>query len=302
MHPMSLTESGHSHASVSLSGLFDGIFDVVQADTDLHDIAAFICRGGWPGALSLNDEEVMLISDQYINTLLSSSAAKQDRSEQIMRRLLYSLARNIGKAVSKKTLLADIQQGEHADEDSSITRPTLDRYLDTFADRYLIEELPGWDAPVKSRSRLRIGPVRTFADPSIPAALLGMSPERLFADMQTFGNLFEELCLRDLRVYTSVMKDSLPVPLRRYRDPDGLEVDAIIELRDGRWAALEIKLSENKVSEAVSSLMRLKRKIAANPTARNPEPSFMAVITGKSEFCRQTPEGVFVVPITELTA
>jgi predicted AAA+ superfamily ATPase len=301
---MSLAESGHSNKTVSLAGLFDapdGEFKPRQVKTDLLDIASLICRGGWPGALDLSDELALMIPNQYLDTLLSSWASKQGRGEQLSRRLLHSLARNIGKAVSKETLIADIGQGESGDS-LSTTRPTLDKYLESLASQFLIEEMVGWDAPVKSRSRVRTSPVRSFADPSLPASLLGMNPQRLLTDMQTFGNLFEELCLRDLRVYVSVMSSALPTPVRYYRDADGLELDAIIELRDGRWAAIEIKLSENKVEAAIRNLVRLKDKIAANPAAQNPLPSFLAVITGKSQYCRRTPEGIYVIPITELTA
>ena len=141
-----------------------------------------------------------------------------------------------------------------------------------------------------------------FVDPSLPAALLGVEKDRLLEDGQLFGRLFEELCLRDLRIYTSCLDAALPDSVKYYRDSDGLEVDAIIELRDGRWAAIEIKLSENKVPEGIRNLLRLKSKIARNPLARNPEPAFMAVLVGKTAFCRRTPEGVYVIPCTSLTA
>lgn len=302
MRPMTLSESGHSSGLVSLSGLFNGEFKTAQVSTDLRDIAMRICRGGWPGAIDLNDAAAMLVPRQYLDAIVSSGRAKSSRSEQLTRKLLYSLARNIGKTVTKGTILEDIQQGETAGKNDSMTRPTLEKYLESLIDQYLIEEMVGWDAPVKAKSRVRTGPIRSFADPSIPASLLGMSPERLLTDMQVFGNLFEELCLRDLRTYASVMRDSLPDPIYYYRDSNGLEVDAIIELRDGRWAAIEIKLSENKVNNAINNLKRLRDKVASNPFARNPEPSFLAVIVGKTEFCRRTPEGIYVIPITSLGA
>ena len=158
------------------------------------------------------------------------------------------------------------------------------------------------EAPIRSKSRVRVKPKRCFVDPSLPAALLGANKSRLLQDGQLFGKLFEELCLRDLRIYASCMDMALPDPVKYYRDSDNLEVDAIIELRDGRWAAFEIKLSENKVQEGVDNLLRLKKKVASNPMARNPEPVFMAVMVGKAEFCRKTPEGVYVIPCTSLTS
>jgi predicted AAA+ superfamily ATPase len=129
---------------------------------------------------------------------------------------------------------------------------------------------------------------------------LGLAPERLLWDAQVFGSLFEELALRDLRIYASALPEALPAPVRYYRDSDGLEVDAIIELRDGRWAAIEIKLSEDKVPEAVKNLERLRSKVMANPLSQNREPSFMAVIVGKTAFCRTTAEGIHIIPITSL--
>ena len=160
----------------------------------------------------------------------------------------------------------------------------------------------GWDAPVLSKSRVRMKPKRCFVDPSLTTALLGVEKDRLLMDGQLFGRLFEELCLRDLRIYASCMDAALPDAVKYYRDSENLEVDAIIELRDGRWAAIEIKLGENKVSEGINNLLRLKNKVASNPLARCREPAFMAVLIGAAEFCRRTPEGIYVIPCTSLTA
>ncbi len=121
-------------------------------------------------------------------------------------------------------------------------------------------------------------------------------------NLQLFGQLFEELCLRDLRVCVSSLKGAQPNSLCYYRDSDGLEVDAIIELRDGRWGAIEVKLGANKAEAAVRNLLRLRDKVAANPAAHNPDPSFILVLVGKTDFKYRTPEGVLVAPITELTA
>ena len=146
-------------------------------------------------------------------------------------------------------------------------------------------------------------PKRYFAAPSIPAAALGMNPERLLADGQTFGLLFESLCIHDLSVYTSCLPGSHPGSLHYYGDSDGLEVDAIIELNDGRWAAIEIKLGESKVSDGIRNIERLRRKVALNPAARNPQPEFCAVITATSPFCRYDAEhDVYVFPIGALRA
>lgn len=165
-----------------------------------------------------------------------------------------------------------------------------------------MEEQRGWDAPVKAKSRVRSKPKRTFVDPSLPASLLSMTPERLLRETQVFGTLFEELCLRDVRVYCSALGTIPDAEVRYYGDADGLEVDIIVELPDGRWGAFEVRLSEEKVPAAERNLLRLRDKIARNPAARNANPSFLAVLVGKASFCRRTPNGVFVVPITELGA
>lgn len=168
---------------------------------------------------------------------------------------------------------------------------------------YVIGGLPGWDAPVRSKSRLRTKPKRYFADPSIPASVLGMSPERLLGDGQTFGLLFESLCVHDLRAYVSCLPGAYSGSLSYYGDSDGLEVDVIIELRDGRWAAIEIKLGEAKVADGISNIKRLRKKVASNTAARNSQPEFCAVVTATSPFCRYDAENdVYVFPITALRA
>lgn len=302
LRPMSLYETGDSDGSVSLSGLFNGEFEKAKAQTDLRSIARLIVNGGWPGISYLDPAVAALIPNQYIDTLISSIAKKNGTNEYLLRRFLISLARNTGQAVTYQVIANDIIEGNLEEKRELASRQQIETLINIFKDRFIIEDLCGWDAPVRSKSRVRTKPKRSFVDPSLPAALLGANEERLLSDGQLLGKLFEDLCLRDLRVYASRMDDSLPDPVRYYRDSDDLEVDAIIELRDGRWAAIEIKLSENKVAEGVNNLLRLKNKIASNPLARNPEPSFLAILVGKTEFCRRTPEGVYVIPCTSLTA
>lgn len=297
MWPMSLAESGDSLASVSLSGLFEGAFAPVQAKPDALRLATLICRGGWPDALHLEEGLADLVSAQYIDTLVSSEDPKAPEPEGDLRRFLQALARNIGSAPKIDTLVADM--GYLTDGRVTETgRRRVRGLLSYFTGRFVVDELSGWDAPIKSPQRLRTKSRYDFADPSIPAALLGLDAEGLLGNMQVFGQLFEQMCLRDLRVYTSVMRKAKPDSLRYYRDADGLEVDAVIELRDGRWSGIEIKLGANKVEAATKSLLRLRDKVAANPAARNPEPAFLMVLVGVGEYAYQTPEGVYVVPLT----
>jgi len=302
LRPMSLFETGHSDGSVSLEKLFNGVFKNTRVQTNLRIIADLICKGGWPGSMDLDIDSAGLIPNQYLDTLLSSIAEKSGTNEYALRRLLVSLARNVGQAATYHTLVNDISEGEPDEKNNTVSRQMIEKFINVFKDRFIIEDMHGWDAPVRSKSRVRLKPKRGFVDPSLPAALLGAGRDRLLEDGQLFGRLFEELCLRDLRIYASCMSNALPDAVKYYRDSDNLEVDAIIELRDGRWAAIEIKLSDNKASDSVRNLLRLKNKVTSNPFSENPEPSFMAVIVGNTEFSRRTPEGVFVIPCTSLTA
>lgn len=165
---------------------------------------------------------------------------------------------------------------------------------------YLVDEVPGWAPPARDRKRLITKPKRYLTDPSLACAVLGMSPQALIEDWQTFGLVFENLVMRDLAVYAESLDLLDRVPLRYYRDDSGLEVDAIIQLADGRWAAFEIKVSEDKVDAGVASLKRLRKKLCENERARTHKPEFMAVITGVGEYARQVEDGIYVIPIRAL--
>lgn len=164
------------------------------------------------------------------------------------------------------------------------------------------EELPCWDAPIKARNRMRVKPKRYFVDPSLAVAALGANPSRLLENGQVFGDMFENLVIRDLLVYTSAWGGIERPKVYFYRDDKGLEADAIIELEDGRWAAIEIKLGENKAQDGVDSLLAVSNKITANPYSQQRDPSFLMVIVGNGMYAHTTPEGVHVVPITLLGA
>ena len=303
MRPMSLFESGSSDGSISLMGLFEGSFKTQQVTTDVRELARLICLGGWPAGLNKSDALLGDLPAQYLEALFNVSAVKRNLKPDIARKTAVSLARNMGKTLTYNTLYADVFEiASPVDMDQSIYWQVLEPYISFFKDQYFIEDQNGWDAPIKSRSRVRSKPKRTFVDPSLPAALLNQSPERLLYEMQLFGNLFEELCLRDIRIYASAMLQQPEPSIYYYADADGLEVDMIIELNDGRWGAFEIKLNEERVPEAEKNLLRLRNKVTANPAAQNREPSFLAVLVGKATFCRRTSDGIYVIPITSLTA
>ncbi len=298
MSTMTLWERGLSTGAVSLSGLFDHAFEPSACETSLAALADAICCGGWPALVGDGPQTAAEVVEQYLDAMYEVSVPKKGGVSATARRIVASLARNVATSATLKTIAEDASLG---DEGARPAASTVAFYLGLLADMYVVEELPGWDAPVRSKSRLRTKPKRYFADPSIPAAELGMGPGRLLADGQTFGLLFESLCVHDLRVYASCLPGTTGSSLHYYGDSDGLEVDVIIELRDGRWAALEIKLGEAKVPDGIENLARLRKKVASNPAARNPEPEFCAVLTATSPFCRHdAAHDVYVFPITAL--
>jgi len=194
-------------------------------------------------------------------------------------------------------------QNEEAQSKGQMSRETMASYLEVLQDLFILEDLNGWDAPVRARARVRTRPKRYLVDPSLAAASLGVGPKNLLGgDLQTFGLLFETICIRDLRVYTSVNPYLGENTLSYYRDDFGLEVDAIVERNDGAWGAIEIKLSENKVQDGVNSLLRLKDKVLRNNLSQTRKPSFLMVLVGKSRYARVSPEGVFIVPLVCLGA
>ncbi len=298
MSTMTLWERGLSTGAVSLSGLFEGAFAPSACETSLAPLADAICCGGWPALVGTDAQTAAEVVDQYLDAMFEVSVPKKGGTPDMARRIAGSLARNVATAATLQTIAQDASLGDGAVAPAA---STVTFYLNMLEDMYVIEALHGWDAPVRAKSRLRTKPKRYFVDPSIPAAVLGMGPERLLSDGQTFGLLFESLCVHDLRVYTACLPGAHPGSLRYYGDSDGLEVDVIIELRDGRWAALEIKLGEAKVSDGIRNIERLREKVSSNPAARNPKPEFCAVVTAMSPFCRyDAAHDVYVFPITAL--
>jgi len=292
MATMTLSELGVSSSKVSLAGLFRGEFEPVLVQQKLAPLAEYICKGGWPRLMKNDVNSVEPFIDSYLEALFEVNIPRKGLDGNEGRKVMRSLARNLGNSLSYSTV----------DSDCGFNNPTkVAEYLSAFEDLYVVEPLNGWDAPIKSKNRLRTKPKYYFADSSIATNLLRVTPQRLIENGQLFGVLFEALCIHDLEVYASLLPDADSHPIYYYRDADGLEVDAVIELKDGRWAAFEIKLGENKIDEAANSLNRLKNKVLLNEAARNREPEFMAVIVGAGEFARFDKErGVYIIPITSL--
>lgn len=299
MRTMTLVEMGLSSGKVSLAGLFEGRFEPQLVQQSLLPLANVVCKGGWP-ALVGRDVRGDEYLNAYFDALFSVSIPRRGLNGQESRRVALSLARNVGTAAKLATVASDARLGE---TDSKSASNKAAAHISALQDLYVIEQVTGWDASIRSKSRLRTKPKRYFADPSLAASLLQVSPDRLLSDGQLFGLLFESLCMHDLAVYASALPGATTDPLHYYRDSDGLEVDAVIEMRDGRWAAFEVKLGENQADAAAASLNRLARKVASNPAARNPSPEFLAVIVGAGEYARFDRElGVYILPITCLGA
>ncbi len=296
MHPMSLSESGESAGAVSLAGLFEGRFMPAVCAKDTMGLVEAACRGGWPEALDLDVESAQLIARDYLTTTFGVSVPALGLEPDLARRLASSLARNLGQSTTYKTIISDMF-GAEEDPTAVIDEEKVRAYIAALRGLYIVEEVPGWAPPARDKKRFTVKPKRYLADPSLACALLGMSPAALLDDWQTFGLVFENLAIRDLSVYARALDLLDDVPVRYYRDDAGLEADAVVQLADGRWAALEFKVSEDKVPDGVASLRRMRDKLCSNPRSRTRAPEFMAVITGNGEYARMVEDGIYAIPI-----
>lgn len=294
METMSLFESGDSTGLVSLKQLFsEGLTSVKSKKTSLEDLISLCVRGGWPSSIGKDINIAKQIPKQYLNSIIEFdmlSIGGEGRDVEKFRRLIRSLARNESTVVSNRTLQTDIFEAEG----ESINTDTIAVYLNILDRLFVIENQPAFNPNMRSSIRVGKSAKRHFTDPSLAVAALGATQEMLFNDLHTFGFLFEALCERDLRVYSQALNGKL----FHYRDDKGREIDAIIELEDGRWGAFEIKLGTFQIDEAASNLIKLKHEIELNPKAKPPE--ILCVICGLSDYAYKRDDGVFVVPITAL--
>lgn len=288
MRTMSLYESKESNGSVSLKALFDGTQkEGAVSSLSVEEISYLICRGGWPMSLSLPREYALDMARDYVDAIVEEDVSRVDKIERNPQRvltLLRSLARNICTMASNTTILADF-----GDSGSSMSMPTLDSYLNALRRIFVIEDVPAWSPSMRSKTALRTSAKRNFVDPSIAAASLRISPERLLNDFNTFGFMFESLCDRDMRVYAQANDGDI----YHYRDKNELEADMIVALRDGRWAPVEVKLGQKQIEEAATHLIKLSEKVDSDKMGR---PSFMMVLTA-GEFAYRRKDGVWVVPL-----
>lgn len=291
MRPMSLFESGHSTGAVSVRSLLDGgLATTPDSGLTIPRLTELIAVGGWPGNLGKQPGEAVVAVRGYIDEIRRADIGRVDgvrRDPTKIGRLLRALACNESTVAATATIAADT-----GSDDAAVGADTVRGYLDALERLMIVENQPAWAPHLRSRSRLRQGPKRRFVDPSLAVASLRATPERLLSDMQLLGFLFESLVVRDLRVYAQ----AADADVFHYRDNTGLEVDAILEARDGRWAAFEMKLGQAAIDEASASLRRFADRVDPQTCGR---PAMLAVITGKG-FSYVRPDGVAVIPIGSL--
>lgn len=294
MRPMSLYESGNSSGMVSLGDLCaDRMESVMTGEVRLTDLIGYILRGGWPASLGLSIKEASLLPQQYLDAIVDDDVYRIDgvkRDTTKIRLLLRSLARNESTTATNRSLKNDVKEKD--DEDIDVD--TIASYLDIFSRLFLIENQQPFSSKIRSSVRVKQAEKRHFADPSLAAALLGATEEKLLGDLNTLGFLFEALCERDLRIYT----DAFGGQLYHYQDYQNREVDAVIQLPGGEWCAFEIKLGANQIDEAAAVLVKLKNDIAKEPGGIPPK--VLCVVCGMSNAAYKRADGVYVVPITAL--
>ena len=291
MRPMSLYESGESNGKVSLSHLFESRENIVATNSlRIDDIAFLICRGGWPFACSLQGDAALAQAFDYVDAVIKKDVSRVDgtnRNITTTRLLMRSYARNQGSQATIGTIVADMM----TNDENEIGVKTAGSYLDALRKIFVIEDSEAWNPNLRSKTAIRTANTRYFIDTSIGTAVLGLGPKDLINDLNTMGLFFETLCVRDLRIFA----DALDGQVFHYRDKSGLECDAVIHLRNGRYGLVEIKLGGDRlINEGASNLLALVDKIN---TDKMKEPSFLMVLTGTGDFAYRRKDGVYVVPI-----
>lgn len=291
MRPMSLFESLESTGEVSFKDIMDGKDISGVSKLSLEDLANVSVRGGWPASLGITSNQKYRIAKEYVKSLIHEEVQKVDgveRNPEKMLNVLRSLARNISTQVSNSTLEEDVKNTF----DDEISRPTLNDYLTTLEKLFVLENINATNLNFRSKYALRTRPKKYFVDPSIATAVMELTPADLLNDLNTFGFIFESLCIRDLKIYTQYYGGDITF----YRDENDFEVDAIFRTSSGKWGAIEIKLGAGYIEEAVSNLLKFKEQV---DTKKCGEPEFLMVLTG-CEYSYKRPDGVYVVSIGTL--
>lgn len=297
MYPMSLYESDESNGKISLKSLFDKPnmdIDGINSTLSIEKLVFAACRGGWPSSLKkASDKGSLFVAKSYVDNVCESDVSSVDgivKNPQKVRAMLKAYARNTATSTANTTILSDI----NANHD--MAESTMYAYLDALNRIFVIDDIPAWSPSIRSKTSIRSKNKKLFVDPSISVASLGLSPDMLMQDFKTFGFVFENLCIRDLKVYSNALGGQISY----YRDRFGLEADAVLHLNDGRYALFEFKLGSRDIEEAAKHLLELKDLIVeynqSNPFAKMREPDLLAVITG-GEIAYSRKDGVKIIPI-----
>ena len=291
MRPMSLYESGESNGQVSLIELFDGSKKIEGINNiDLEKMAYLVCRGGWPRAIFMEEEIALEQAYDYYDAIVNRDISEADgisRNPERVKNLMRSYSRNMGTQASNDTLKSDMI----ANDSTSLDTDTVLSYVNALKKIFVVEETPAWNPNLRSKTAIRTSDTRYFIDPSIAVASLGIGPKNLINDLNTFGLLFETLCIRDLRVYAESIKGKV----YHYRDASNLECDAVIHLRDGSYGLVEIKIGGDiLINEGAETLKKLESRI---DTTKMKNPSFLLVLTAIGKYAYKREDGVYLVPI-----
>lgn len=296
MRPMSLLESGESNGSISLAGLFNANYEVSSSvESDIEELAFLICRGGWPKAIGKTVKVALQQAIDYYDAVVNSDISRIDDKERNPERaklLMRSYSRNIGSQAKFEEMRQDIL-GNAID---SFSIDTLYDYLKALKKIFVIEDAPAWNPNLRSKTAIRNTDTRYFVDPSIATASMGLGPKDLINDLNTMGLFFENLCIRDLRIYAQTIGGEI----YHYRDRSGLECDAVVHLRNGSYGLVEIKLGGDKLIEEGATTLKKFEKII--DTTKMKTPSFKMILTGVGNYAFKRPDGILVVPIRSLGA
>lgn len=291
MRPMSLFESGESTGEVHLSALFQTPEKIVGTNSmKLDDLAFLTCRGGWPRAVDLEGEIALSQAEDYYDAVVHSDINKADgvtKNPDRVKRFMRSYARNIGA----QTPITSIREDISGNEGPEFSDETAYSYLNALKKIFVVEDMPAWNPNLRSKTAIRTSDTRYFVDPSIGVAALGIGKSDLIQDLNTFGLLFENLCVRDLRIYG----DALGGTVYHYRDKSGLECDAVLHLRNGNYGLIEIKLGGDAAIEHGATTLKKLRDLV--DTDKMPAPAFLMVLTGTGDFAYRRSDGVYIVPV-----
>ena len=299
MFPMSLYESKESNGKISLSELFNNPnldIDGITSDMTIEDLIFSACRGGWPASLNVKSRKAqLLIAQNYVDTICKEDVSRIDgtkRDEFLTKQILKSYSRNISTLAKNSSILEDVV----ASGEVSCTKPTFEDYIDALTRLFVIENIPAWCPAIRSKTAIRSGFKRSFVDPSIAVATLGLSPDALMTQLKTFGFIFEQMCIRDLKAYNPDFNSHISY----YRDRYGLEADLVLHLSDGRYALIECKLGSKEIETGAEHLNKLRDLIRVYNKEEKQvplrEPDLLIILTGgKMAYTR--PDGVKIIPL-----